>query len=421
MNDHVEARNLPVCIICGADVRPVLDLGRQPLANSLLRAADAPFETYPLGFAFCPACAHGQQTHFVDPRAIFADYLYASGTSRTLRDFFTWFAGKVVASLGTGVRVLELASNDGSLLDALRAAGLDPMGIDPAQNLCEVAAAKGHKVKCGFFPAVRPDTSVDLVVAMNVLAHTPDPAGFMAGVSECLVPGGMALIQTSQANMIANGEFDTIYHEHYSFYSARSMSVLARSAGLTLERVELVSVHGTSFMFTLRKPGGSGRNVDFAGAGGFLVPMPQPLPPLFDPACAPDTACAAYEDFAAAADRTMQATARLVSGIASEGKSIGLVGVAAKALTFINAARIEPSHFFDEAPLKIGRFVPGATAAIRPLSDLAELDEDIVLLIGSWNFAVELTEKIGSVVAGSSMEHRVSIVVHLPELRRFDL
>ena len=142
-------KKLRSCLVCGTEVRTILSLGNQPLANSLLQSADELFHAYPLGLAVCPNCAHAQQTHSVDPREIFVDYLYASGTSHTLRDFFTWFSRRVVASLGAEVKVLELASNDGSLLDALRAAGLNPMGIDPAQNLCKVAQEKGHNVKCG--------------------------------------------------------------------------------------------------------------------------------------------------------------------------------------------------------------------------------------------------------------------------------
>ena len=408
------------CLICGTPVRRVLDLGLQPLANSLLPSADTPYSTYPLGLSVCPNCAHGQLTHAVDPGEIFVDYLYASGTSQTLRDFFTWFSDKIVGALGTGVDVLELASNDGSLLDALRAAGLDPMGIDPAANLCKVAEAKGHRVQCGFFPQVKPFTPVDLIVAMNVLAHTPNPSDFMRGVSDCLKPGGMAFVQTSQANMIANGEFDTIYHEHYSFYSAPSMAALARSAGLELERVELVSVHGTSFLFTLRKAGGVPRRVDFAdrGEGSFYVPMPDPMPDLFNPDCQQETAQQVYHSFAVASQDKMQKTAKLMQSYVAEGRAIGLVGVAAKALTFIQASGIKPKYFFDEAPLKIGRYVPGSDVAIMPLAALAELDEDLVLLIGAWNFAAELNRKIREKVKDTAMQDRVSVVVYQPELKR---
>lgn len=407
------------CIVCGIDVIPSLDLGRQPFANALLDARDAPYVDYPLAFAQCPNCAHGQLTHFADPSDIFVDYLYASGTSQTLKDFFTWFAGRVTASLGTDVAVLELASNDGSLLDAFRAAGLDPMGIDPARNLCEEAEAKGHRVKCGFFPDVKPDGLVDLIVAMNVTAHTPNPRAFVQGMSDVLSPGGMAVIQTSQANMIANGEFDTIYHEHYSFFSAPSMKALAESAGLTLERIELVSVHGTSFLFTLRKPGGSPKVIDFADTaeGTFFVPMPDPLPDLFQQDCPPDVAAAAFDTFVKEARAKMVTTADLLRSHTDQGKTLGLVGVAAKALTFVKAAGIDPHYYFDEAPLKVGRFVPGAPTAIQRLAAMADMDEDLVLLIGAWNFADELTRKMREIVKGTPMEHRLTLIVHQPDLR----
>lgn len=399
-------------------MQPILDLGQQPLANSLIEDSDHPFHTYPLGLSVCPSCTHGQLTHFVDPKEIFVDYLYASGTSQTLKDFFSWFAGKIVASLGTDIEVLELASNDGSLLDALRQQGLNPTGIDPAENLCEVASKNGHSVKCGFFPVVRPDAPVDVIVAMNVAAHTPDPSNFAQGIYDCLRPGGVALIQTSQANMIANGEFDTIYHEHYSFYTAKSMSTLARSVGLELERVELVSVHGNSFLFTLRKPGGNPRKIDFSDTDqkGFYVALPDPLPPLFNPNCPEGTASDIYERFAAAAEEKMYATSKLLDEHVADGKFLGLVGVAAKALTFVHAAGLKPRYFFDEASLKIGRFVPGSQTPILPLSALESIDQDVVLLIGAWNFAPELAEKIGENIRGTAMEHRVTLIVHQPEL-----
>ena len=107
---HATIQNITSCIICSTDVQPILDLGQQPLANSLIESAEHPFHTYPLGLSVCPTCAHGQLTHFVDPKEIFVDYLYASGTSRTLKDFFSWFADKIVASLGPNIEVLELAT-----------------------------------------------------------------------------------------------------------------------------------------------------------------------------------------------------------------------------------------------------------------------------------------------------------------------
>ncbi|MEP4430977.1 MAG: hypothetical protein ABJ349_02135, partial [Hyphomicrobiales bacterium] len=124
-----------------------------------------------------------------------------------------------------------------------------------------------------------------------------------------------------------------------------------------------------------------------------------------------------YKKFAAAAKTKMSATASLVDSYEGEGKALGLVGVAAKALTFVHASGIKPEYFFDEAPLKVGRFVPGAKTPIMPLSELAEIDRDVVLLIGAWNFAEELARKIRESIQGTAMESRVTVIVHQPELR----
>ncbi len=403
------------CAICGTRLRPLLDLGRQAMANALIETRTAPFTRYPLRFGWCPGCTHGQLLDFADPEDIFVDYLYASGTSQTLRAFFDWFAGAVVSSLGRDITVLELASNDGCLLDAFRDHGVSAIGVDPAKNLCKVAEDKGHNILCGFFPDVRPAEPVDLIVAMNVIAHTPNPRGFMAGVADALRPGGIALIQTSQAHMIENGEFDTIYHEHYSFYSVRSMEALARTAGLSLQRFDLVSVHGTSFVFALRKSGEAEAHVTFEG--DFLVSQPPYPAPMLRRDVSDADAAAAYTQFTDTAIIRMTETRELLEKYRAKGFRVGLLGVAAKALTFINAAGIVPDLFLDEAPLKIGRFVPGADRPIEPLRSLLDMDHDVVLLIGAWNFADELAAKVRATLDESEMAQRVVLVVHQPNLR----
>ena len=168
--------------------------------------------------------------------------------------------------------MLEIASNDGSHLSCLAARGLDVMGIDPARNLNDIAAAAGHKVLTGFFPDVRPDGRFDVVVAMNVAAHTPTPLRFLAGVADVLAPGGVAIVQTSQALMLGNGEFDTVYHEHYSFFTVASMRALAARAGLRLEQVQLVAIHGTSLLLFLRRADESGPAIAFKAR----TPLPWP-------------------------------------------------------------------------------------------------------------------------------------------------
>ncbi|HML30417.1 MAG TPA: methyltransferase domain-containing protein, partial [Hyphomicrobium sp.] len=233
------------CIVCGSDVTPLLDLDVQPPANLLLAHPGDAYEAFPLGFANCPSCTHGQLTHFVDPAKLFKHYLYASGTSGTLKAYFEWFSDTLRRASRPGARILDIASNDGSLLGILESRGFEAIGVDPAENLNQVAIAAGRKVVTGFFPAARPEGLFDIIVAMNVAAHTPDSSTFMKGVRECLA--------TSQALMIANGEFDTVYHEHYSFYTVASMARLAEKNGLRVEASKLTSVHGTSLLSFLRR------------------------------------------------------------------------------------------------------------------------------------------------------------------------
>ena len=410
---HPRLPSAATCLVCGTDVNQRLSLGTQPLANALLAAPSDPYQKFPLGLASCPACTHGQLTHFIDPELLFTDYLYASGTSGTLRAFFGWFSEALAQALPAGASVVELASNDGSLLDKLRDNGLDPTGIDPAGNLCEVARKKGHDVMEGFFPEVRPARPANAVVAMNVAAHTPNLRSFMSGVAEILAPDGVAIIQTSQALMLGNGEFDTVYHEHYSFFTVASMARLAELSGLYLEQVRLVSVHGTSFLFFLRRSDYAGPEFAFNGDDRFAVDWPDPSPAFLSREFGGTVADATYTHFASDAEKLMADVRELVASHRAAGRRVGLVGIAAKALTFMKAAGIEPDACFDEADLKIGRYVPGAENPIRPLTDVSALDGQWLLLIGAWNFADELARKIRTLKPTADLR----IVAHLPSIR----
>ena len=204
--------------------------------TSLLCDAGQPYQSFPLGLAVCPGARMGSSRTSSIPNSLFRHYLYASGTSGTLASYFVWFAEALGRCVRPGARVLEIASNDGTHLSCLADQGFHVMGVDPAQNLNDIAAAAGHRVLTGFFPDTRPEGRFDVIIAMNVAAHTPQPLPFLAGVAEVLAPNGVAFIQTSQALMIANGEFDTVYHEHYSFYTVASMHALAARAGLRVEK-----------------------------------------------------------------------------------------------------------------------------------------------------------------------------------------
>lgn len=401
------------CIVCGSDVTPLLDLDVQPPANLLLAHSGDAYEAFPLGFANCPACTHGQLTHFVDPAKLFKHYLYASGTSGTLKAYFEWFSDTLRRASRPGARVLDIASNDGSLLGILESRGFEAIGVDPAENLNQVAIAAGRKVITGFFPAARPEGLFDIIVAMNVAAHTPDPSTFMKGVRECLAPGGVAIIQTSQALMIANGEFDTVYHEHYSFYTVASMARLAEKSGLRVEASRLTSVHGTSLLSFLRRADDDAMPFAFEESAPFSVSWPSPTPPFLSPELEGSEAAVAYAQFAEGAKIAMRTAADAVARHRASGRRVALVGVAAKALTFIRAAGIEPDFYIDEAALKVGLTIPGTSHPIEPLQNAGAIASDTTFLIGAWNFAEELMRKIRNVCDGGVTP---KFIVYFPKL-----
>jgi hypothetical protein len=257
-------------------------------------------------------------------------------------------------------------------------------------------------VVTGFFPEVKPVGLFDVIIGMNVAAHTPNPGVFLRGVRESLAPGGVAIIQTSQAMMIANGEFDTVYHEHYSFFTVASMTRLAEASGLRVEQMRLVSVHGISLMFFLRRAEDSSPPFAFAGGPPFAVDWPEPTPASLSKSLSGAAATGAYASFADGAKTAMQRAADCVGAHQASGRRVALVGVAAKALTFIRAAGIEPDMYIDEAPLKVGLTVPGTGRVIEPMYRAAGLAGNTTFLIGAWNFADELMRKIKALNAGAS-------------------
>ena len=401
------------CLICEADVVPALDFGEQPLANSLLSTRSERFEKYALGFSYCPRCSHGQLSGFVAPELLFDDYIYASGTSNTLKEYFAWFSRRLKKQYGEGLRVLELACNDGSLLDALAEEGVVVMGIDPAANLCRVAASKGHTIRCGYFPNIDLAGTFDCIIAMNVLAHNPDPAGFMAGVADRLDPEGVVIIQTSQVTMLKSGEFDTIYHEHYSFFTLESMRQLAERCGLIVEHVEVVSVHGNSLLVHLRHRAADRAERLPATDPAFLVP--EGAIEFLSTLNEEERIKRAYAEFVSLAKQRMAEVASAVRRYREQGCKIALVGVAAKALTFIGAAGLEFDGSYDEAPLKIGKYIPGFDSPIQGFEKIGELGDDVLVVIGAWNFAAE----IGAKVRRLNPDTNITFLKYFPKLEIF--
>jgi hypothetical protein len=332
---------------------------------------------------------------FYPAQELFGHYLYQSGTSRTLNEYFRWLAESWSKSLPSDARVLDIASNDGAFLDAIKKLRRHSEGVEPATNLVAVSRQKGHQVTEAFWPSAAITGPFDGIIAMNVLAHTPSPAEFLTRVREVLAPSGVALMQTSQVDMFQNAEFDTLYHEHYSFFCPSSMEHLARRSGFTVSAFLKADIHGGSLIGVL------GNDADAVDRTVSALSSPPFFVRQLSAGDRPTQAEA--QAFGANAQRTCSSVRALGQMAREGGRQVVLVGVAAKAVTVLQAAHLQIDRVVDEAPLKIGRYLPGTDLLIEPLDAISEISGPCLFVIGAWNFAQELRAKIRSRRSGGDL------------------
>jgi SAM-dependent methyltransferase len=386
------------CLCCDSEqLVPVLDLQSQPPANLYLKEPETETQRFPLCLNRCTNCWHSQLSWNVDRREIFDDYAYVSGTSKTLNSFFSWFSQALKSTIGTGASVLEIAANDGSLIRAMQVEGFNCAGVDPAKNIVEFAQKQGLPLHMGYWPLVADDIAgtFDAIVCMNVLAHVDAPLEFLEGCRRKLSESGVVIIQPSQARMFENGEFDTIYHEHISFFNTRSISELAKRAGLKLVGAALVKVHGDSPVYFLMHDNLSIKAPSFDAfrKGEFGIDEDlfeyEKRVDLFD--------AKTYTNFESMARTVIDGVQQVVLDHQLDGFKIVFVGAAAKAITLLNAAKVQPDHLLDEAPLKIGLYAPGCNTLVEPLTAVELWDQPTLFILSAWNFRIELAEKLAKI------------------------
>lgn len=403
------------CRFCGHELKHTFaDLGFAPLANEYLTAEDLNRGqmTYPLKVQVCEHCFLVQAALYQRPEQIFGEYQYFSSYSESWLAHCKTYVDGIIPRLGLSKesRVLEVACNDGYLLQYFQPYGVPVKGIEPAENVAEAARAKGIEVDCCFFGAdtareiAGKDGLYDLVIGNNVLAHVPDINGFVEGLSLVLSPEGTITMEFPHLmRLMEQSQFDTIYHEHFHYLSLFTVQTIFQAHGLEIYDVEELPTHGGSLrIYAAHREYGAEQ----------MRPTVAEL--LGREAAFGLKDIRTYKGFAAQMQKIKLDALRLFAELKQQGKRIAAFGAAAKGNTFLNYCGIKSDMIdfvVDSNPHKQGLFLPGSLIPIVGPEALRERKPDYLLIL-PWNLTEEITG-----AARFVREWGCRIVTCIPELR----
>ncbi len=386
------------CRFCGHILMvPFLDLGTAPPSNAYLTVAALrePEAWYPLRCVVCTHCWLVQTADPIDPKRLFTDdYGFFSSVSSTWTAHAERFVEQFVARFGLNAksRVLEIAANDGCLLERVAARGIHCLGVEPTAATAAAARGRGLEIVEAFFgntlarKLLSEHGPFDLVIANNVLAHVPAILDFAEGIATVLAPAGVASIEFQWVvNMVSSGQFDTAYHEHYSYLSLTAVERILAAAGLRAFDVEEVPTHGGSLRVLVELTGNGQREV----TGGLAATR--------DRERALGVASADfYAGLQARAERCKNALLATLIDARANGRSVAAYGAAAKGNTLLNFAGVRPDllpYVVDRSPGKAGRFLPGSRIPVVGVQRLKE-DRPELILILPWNLREEIAAQL---------------------------
>jgi SAM-dependent methyltransferase len=385
------------CRACDSPLTDVVvDLGMSPLCESFLPASslNAMERFFPLVVYVCSRCLLVQLDEYITPADIFTEYAYFSSYSSSWIEHGERYTDAIVDRLGLGTtsRVVELASNDGYLLQHFVARGIPALGVEPARNVASVAIENGIETIVDFFGAAlaramaERGLTADLVIGNNVLAQVPDLRDFIEGVAVLLKPAGTATFEFPHVlRLLEDNQFDTIYHEHFSYFSVLAIAPLLERFGLCMVDVDEVSTHGGSLRLYVQHAGARpGRSVQAL--------LDKELAAGLD-------STATYKRFGARAAQTKRNLLRVLGSIKDSGATIAGYGAPGKGNTLLNYCGIRTDYLdytVDRNPHKHGKFLPGTHIPIHPPSRIFETRPDYVVVL-PWNLRDEIVAQMAGI------------------------
>ena len=385
------------CLACGeTGMVNYLNLGNHPNANSFTTEFNKDLPRTPLMVDFCKSCSHSQLRHSLTSQELFEDYLYVSGTSKTLDKHFSDYVDYTLDRLAFKLpspRVLEIASNDGSLLSKFKAKGCEVVGVDPAANLLPLAKEKGIDTIVDYFPSPQlRDQEFDIIVANNVLAHHPNPVAFLRSCAYHLKLAksregcGTLYVEfplwTNSVNTLDVGQ---VYFDHQSYITLKSFKTMAEKARLTIVHVEeFPKIHGGTVRMCLQVINKSEPHCD-----KFLNMLKtEKLQGFHD--------LARYEKF----NEGLQSNLGLLLSSSFFQNMLGYkvvgYGAAAKASTILNTLNgsLPVEYIIDDAPMKVDRFMPGLDIPIKPTASITEEPGGLCFVMFAHNFKDEIKQRL---------------------------
>ncbi len=412
MNNAVKNRNS--CRLCSScDLVRVLVLPPTPPANAFtsVEKLNEPQTCYPLDVYFCESCFHLQLLCIVDPEILFRDYVYVSGTSPSFVKHFQSYAEDCIARFTPplGSLALDVGSNDGTLLQFFKAAGMSVLGIDPAKKIAAEATSRGLETWPEFLDAdltariLREKGKAAIVTANNVFAHVDDLAGLTDCIGKLLADDGVFVFEVSYAaDVHANVLFDTIYHEHLDYHTVGPLIPFFEKRGLELFSARRVATHGGSLRGYVQRVGGP-HKADGSIAALHACERSRSLDRV-----------AGWTEFADRIDRVGNKLSMLLDDLKKQGKRIAGFGAPAKATTLMYRFGLDKTtidYIVDDSPLKQGLFTPGKHVPVVASSHISEVWPDYMVIL-AWNFA-------DAIIANHReyLDKGGHFIVPLPELR----